>query len=134
MEEKFYRRFQSYKDSLAALSEARTRDLSDSFVLSGTGAKFSITFDLAWKVMKDIIVQYHMISDFPTGSPREVLRKAFEVGLIEDDIWIEMLKVRNEISHDYDGTILKSYCEKIVGIYIDKMKEFESRVQNLVVE
>lgn len=35
---------------------------------------------------------------------------------------------------DYDGTILKSYCEKIVGIYIDKMKEFESRVQNLVVE
>lgn len=45
-----------------------------------------------------------------------------------------MLKVRNEISHDYDGTILKSYCEKIVGIYIDKMKEFESRVQNLVME
>ena len=134
MEEKFYRRFQSYRDSLAALSEARTRDLSDSFVLSGTGAKFSITFDLAWKVMKDIIVQYHMISDFPTGSPREVLRKAFEVGLIEDDIWMEMLKVRNEISHDYDGTILKSYCEKIVGNYIDEMMGFEGRVQNLVME
>lgn len=132
MEEKFYRRFQSYKDLLAALSEARTRDLSDSFVLSGTGAKFSITFDLAWKVMKDIIVQYHMISDFPTGSPREVLRKAFEVGLIEDDIWMEMLKVRNEISHDYDGTILKTYCEKIVGSYIDEMKGFEGRVQKLM--
>lgn len=132
MEEKFYRRFQSFKDSLAALSEARTRDLSDSFVLSGTGAKFSITFDLAWKVMKDIIVQYHMISDFPTGSPREVLRKAFEVGLIEDDIWMEMLKVRNEISHDYDGTILKTYCEKIVGSYIDEMKGFEGRVQKLM--
>lgn len=134
MEEKFYRRFQSYKDLLVALSEARTRDLSDSFVLSGTGAKFSITFDLAWIVMKDIIVQYHMISDFPTGSPREVLRKAFEVGLIEDDIWMEMLKVRNEISHDYDGIILKSYCEKIVGNYIDEMKGFEGRVQNLVME
>ena len=134
MEEKFYRRFQSYKDLLVALSEARTRDLSDSFVLSGTGAKFSITFDLAWIVMKDIIVQYHMISDFPTGSPREVLRKAFEVGLIEDDIWMEMLKVRNEISHDYDGTILNPYCEKIVGNYIDEMKELEGRVQNLVME
>ncbi len=32
MEEKFYRRFQSYKDSLAALSEARTRDLSVSIL------------------------------------------------------------------------------------------------------
>lgn len=134
MEEKFYRRFQSYKDSLAALSEAKTRDLSDSFVLSGTGAKFSITFDLAWKVMKDVIVQYHMISDFPTGSPREVLRKAFEVGLIEDDIWMEMLKVRNEISHDYDGTILKSYCEKIVGIYIAEMRTLESRIRDLTIE
>ena len=132
MEEKFYRRFQSFIDSLNALKEARERDLSDSFVLSGTGAKFSITLDLAWKVMKDIIVQYHMMSDFPTGSPREVLRKAFEVGLIEDDVWMEMLKVRNEISHDYDGKILKTYCEKIVGIYIDKFMEFRSSVEKLL--
>lgn len=134
MEERFYRRFQSYKDSLEALSEARTRDLDDSFVLSGTGAKFSITFDLAWKVMKDIIVQYHMLSDFPTGSPREVLRKAFEVGLIEDDVWMEMLKVRNEISHDYDGKILKLYCGKIIGVYIDEMKAFENEVRKLIKE
>lgn len=47
---------------------------------------------------------------------------------------MEMLKVRNEISHDYDGTILKSYCEKIVENYIDEMKGFEDRVQNLVME
>ena len=132
MEEKFYRRFQSFIDSLNALKEARDRDLSDSFVLSGTGAKFSITLDLAWKVMKDIIVQYHMMSDFPTGSPREVLRKAFEVGLIEDDVWMEMLKVCNEISHDYDGKILKTYCERIVGIYIDKFMEFRSSVEKLL--
>ena len=73
-----------------------------------------------------------MMSDFPTGSPREVLRKAFEVGLIEDDVWMEMLKVRNEISHDYDGKILKTYCEKIVGIYIDKFMEFRSSVEKLL--
>ena len=58
MDEKFMKRYESFKNSLASLSEARERDLSDSFVLSGTNAKFSITFDLAWKVMKDILVQY----------------------------------------------------------------------------
>lgn len=58
MDEKFMRRYESFKNSLASLSEARERDMSDSFVLSGTSAKFSITFDLAWKVMKDILVQY----------------------------------------------------------------------------
>ena len=57
MDEKFNRRFLSFCNSLASLSEARQRDLSDSFVLSGTSVKFSITFDLAWKVMKDILIQ-----------------------------------------------------------------------------
>ena len=42
MDEKFSRRFKSFCNSLEALSEARERDLSDSFVLSGTSAKFSI--------------------------------------------------------------------------------------------
>lgn len=42
MDEKFMRRYESFKNSLASLSEARERDMSDSFVLSGTSAKFSI--------------------------------------------------------------------------------------------
>ena len=57
MDVKFEKRFQSFKNSLDSLTEARKRDMEDSFVLSGTSAKFSITFDLAWKVMKDILVQ-----------------------------------------------------------------------------
>ena len=49
MEERFYKRYESFKRSLDALAEARQRDMSDSFVLSGTTAKFSIAMDLAWK-------------------------------------------------------------------------------------
>ena len=49
MDAKFTKRFENYKRSLASLAEARQRDLTDSFVLSGTSAKFCITFDLAWK-------------------------------------------------------------------------------------
>lgn len=51
MDAKFTKRFESYQKSLAALKEARHRDISDSFVLSGTSAKFCITFELAWKVL-----------------------------------------------------------------------------------
>ena len=47
------------------------RDMEDYFVLSGTSAKFSITFDFAWKVMKDILVQYYAITGFVAESPRE---------------------------------------------------------------
>ena len=75
-----------------ALAEAKQRDLSDSFVLSGTSAKFSITFDLAWKVMKDILVEYYAMTGFIAGSPREVLKTSYKAELISDDTWIEMLK------------------------------------------
>ena len=132
MDEKFSRRFLSFCNSLDALAEAKTRDLSDSFVLSGTSAKFSITFDLAWKVMKDILIQYYAITGFVSGSPREVLRESYKADLISDDTWMEMLKVRNELSHDYDGAIVEAYCSKIVEKYIDLFYEFESTVKKLI--
>ena len=133
MDEKFNRRFLSFCNSLDALAEARQRDLTDSFVLSGTSAKFSITFDLAWKVMKDILVQYYEITGFVAGSPREVLRESYKANLIADDTWMEMLKVRNELAHDYDSEIVKTHCNTIVETYIDLLYEFENTVKQLPV-
>ena len=132
MDEKFNRRFLSFCKSLDALAEARQRDLTDSFVLSGTSAKFSITFDLSWKVMKDILVQYFAITNFVAGSPREVLRESFQAHLISDDKWMEMLKVRNELAHDYDSEIVKEHCNEIVEKYIDLFYAFEKQVKQMM--
>ena len=132
MDMKFERRFQSFCNSLHALAEARQRDLTDSFVLSGTSAKFSITFDLSWKVMKDILVQYYAITGFVMGSPREVLRESFKANLISDDAWMDMLKVKNELAHDYDFEIVKTHCNTIVNKYIDLFYEFEAVVKTLI--
>ena len=131
MDEKLTKRYESFKNSLSSLSEARERDMTDSFVLSGTSAKFSITFDLAWKVMKDILVQYYAITGFVAGSPREVLRESFQANLIEGDEWMEMLKVRNLLAHDYDGIIVKNSCQTLVDVYITKFEEFQEKVENL---
>lgn len=134
MDEKFTRRYESYKNSLASLAEARQRDQTDSFVLSGTSAKFCITFDLAWKTMKDILIQRYAIIDFVTGSPREVLREAFQARLIHDDVWMEMLKVRNQLAHDCDGVIVKTYCETIIRRYLDQFYAFQDCVDALLAE
>ena len=117
---------------LDALAEARQRDLSDSFVLSGTSAKFSIAFDLSWKVMKDILVQYYSITGFVTGSPREVLRESFKAKLISDDAWMDMLKVRNELAHDYDCEVVRTHCNTIVEKYIDLFYDFKNTIDELL--
>ena len=124
--------WESFQRSLDALAEARHRDMSDSFVLSGTSAKFSITFDLSWKVMKDLLIQHYAITDFVAESPIEVLGKAYNADLISDDIWMEMLKIRNQLAHDYDGVIVKEYCQKIIGEYIDQLYAFKEHVVMLL--
>ena len=129
MDEKFIRRFESFKNSLDSLAEARQRDLSDSFVISGTSAKFSITFDLAWKVMKDILVQYYAITGFVTGSPREVLRQSFQANLITGDEWMDMLKIRNQLAHDYDGSFAEEQFSTIVNEYYPLFEKFRIHVE-----
>ena len=76
-------------------------------------------------------MQYYAITGFVAGSPREVLREAFKANLISDDTWMEMLKVRNELAHDYDGDIVRTYCNVIVKKYIDLFFDFESVVKKL---
>lgn len=65
------------------------------------------------------------------GSPREVLREAYKANLISDDSWMEMLKVRNELLHDYDCEIVKEHCNTIVQKYIDLFYEFKNTVEKL---
>ena len=124
MDVRLINRYHSYCASLAALEKAKGRDPEDEFVLSGTVQKFALTFDISWKVMKDIIVKYHKIQSFAAGSPRETLRTAYSVGLIADDAWMEMLNLRNELSHDYDGSLAKESFEIITGEYIPLFQQF----------
>ena len=81
MAAKVTRRYESFRKSLDALNEAKVRDMTDSFVLSGTSAKFCITFDLCRKLMKDILMHHYAITDFVAVSPKEVLLKGFQAKL-----------------------------------------------------
>lgn len=41
--------------------------------------------------MRDIRIKGLEIPDFATGSPRQVLKMAFQNGIIDDDRWMDML-------------------------------------------
>ena len=68
------------------------------------------------------------------GSPKEVLKTSFRTEIISNDVWMEMLKVRNQLSHDYDGDIVKQMCQKIITEYIDEFYELRKKIEQLQLE
>ena len=79
--------------------------------------------------MKDILVKYMGILDYAVGSPREVLQTAFSNGIIESDMWLEMLRARNQLAHDYDGKLAKKYFERITVEFYPLFVKLQERVK-----
>ena len=117
MENRYINRYHTFCRSLKNLEKSRNADVKADFVLEGTVLNFSLTFDIAWKVMKDILVKELGILDFAIGSPRETLQQAFINGIIDDDRWMQMLRVRNQLAHDYDGTFADKQFQNIITVY-----------------
>jgi len=122
-------RLEAFRDSLESLVKIESIDWpNDSdvkgFIWCGVIAKYSITFDLSWKLMKDILIQYHKVSDFAKGSPKEVLQKSYEADIINDHTWAKMLEDRNTISHQYKNLEdVDEWCRKITAQYIPLFNE-----------
>ena len=126
MESKYINRYHTFCKSLKNLEKSLDADPAADFVLEGTVLNFCLTFDISWKVIKDILIKKLEILDFAIGSPRETLRQAFINGLIQDDEWMQMLKTRNHLAHDYAGTFAKKKFQEIISVYyplFEKLKE-----------
>ena len=125
MENKFINRYNTFCKSLQNLEKSKTADPKAAFVLEGTVLNFSLTFDISWKVMKDILIKKLGILDFATGSPRETLQQAFTNKLIQDDRWLQMLRLRNRLAHDYDGSYAAASFSEIINVYYPLFVQFK---------
>lgn len=128
------KRFEERKQDLAKATERLKEALKEretEIAIDGTLHRFEFTFELAWKTMKDLM-EYNGIIE-TTGSPREVLKTAFQNGLIKDgETWIDMMLARNSLSHLYDEEtsrkIYKDIKEKYI-VLIEKLnKELEKQI------
>ena len=70
------KKFDNFKSNLSVLSMAHKEDLENEFIISGIIDKFFIQFELAWKVLKELL-RYEGSSVANTGSPREIIKAAF---------------------------------------------------------
>lgn len=51
-------------------------------------------------------MQYHGFEEGATGSPKMILKTAYEAGMIKDEnLWLQALRERNNVTHSYNQKI-----------------------------
>jgi nucleotidyltransferase substrate binding protein (TIGR01987 family) len=130
---RWLQRFENYRKALAKLNRAvyivsKTSDFDgdiDELLEEGLIQRFEYTHELAWKVMKDY-AEYQGYTDIQ-GS-RDAFRKSLEMGIIDDELWMESIKDRNLTSHNYDDTTAHNILKAIIEDYFPLFNAFEKKM------
>jgi nucleotidyltransferase substrate binding protein (TIGR01987 family) len=117
-------RFDNFSKACALLAEVNNYEIEDTpaIVREGFIQRFEITFDLAWKTVKDYM---DYLGHDVQPSPRPVFKEAFTADIVKDgQVFIDMLDARNLMSHKYDE-------ETFNMVFLQIKKSFEPALQTL---
>ena len=129
---RWQQRLNNLGSALAQLQDAV--DLSKSRELSlleqqGLIQVFEFTHELAWNVMKDYA--FYQGNAAIAGS-RDATCEAFKMGLLQDgEVWMEMIKSRNQTSHVYNKPLATEIAEKIIAMYFPAFQKFFKKMEEL---
>ncbi|MCI8292607.1 MAG: nucleotidyltransferase [Hespellia sp.] len=122
------KKFENYVSNLRILEKANQENLNNEFIISGIIDKFSIQFELSWKLLKELLT-YEGNKASMTGSPRSIIKEAYVVyPFFNGDIWLDMLKDRNDMAHIYDGIAAKELVKRILEQYIPQFVALEKEL------
>lgn len=123
---RFGERRKEFSNAVERLKEALEEKEND-IIIDGVLHRFEFTFELAWKTMKDYLEYVGVIEK--TGSPREIIKSAFEYGMLEDgEAWIKMMLVRNSLSHLYDEAKSREVYQDIKNSYFNLLRKLENKL------
>ncbi len=93
-------RLDNFGKALSQLDEACAKDEYTDLERAGLVQMFEFSFELAWKVLKDLL----FYEGYDLKVPREVIRKSFEVDYLDEEdceFFLDALAKRNLLSHTY---------------------------------
>ncbi len=118
-------RFINFEKSYKLLEKYINTPLESELERAGIIQLFEILFELSWKLMKDYLEAQELI----VKSPREAIKQAFQIGLIEDGhIWVDGLADRNLTVHTYDEKLAEKMINDIVNVYFPVLKKLYNKL------
>lgn len=122
-------KFEIFSSNLEVLKKAKYEDLDNEFIISGIIDKFFIQFELSWKVLKELL-RYEGKSIANPGSPREIIKAAYAIyDYLDEEIWLEMLRARKDMTHIYNGEAAKQMVSLILERYIPAFAVMEEKIR-----
>ncbi|MCR6105389.1 nucleotidyltransferase substrate binding protein [Salipaludibacillus agaradhaerens] len=111
-------RFENFEKSYLLLKKYSQKEINNELERAGVIQFFEMTFELAWKVLKD----YLESQGFIVKSPRETIKRAFQIDLINDGhIWLDALAKRNLTTHTYDDALAEKLLQDITNFYLPEL-------------
>ena len=125
MKQKITIHIEELRNALDSLEKAIHAPVdSDRFVIDSAIQRFEYSFELSWKVIKEI--QEHVF-DEPLPFVKKVLEKAYESKWIDNEaLWISMLKDRNMMSHTYKKIDADAVYVRIKEYYPEMRKLYNT--------
>ncbi len=125
-------RFENFQKALSLLEGVLLLENPDIYQKAGMVQFFEMSFELSWKLLKDFLEE-EGFSD--VKSPRAAIKKAFEVGIIEDGhLWLNLLEKRNLTLLTYDETVAHEIEQLIREIYFPAVTKLNEKIMGICCE
>lgn len=124
---RWIQRYRNFRRAYALLGEVMERDIEALSHLEQEGAiqRFEFTFELAWKVQKDLL-EFNGVQ-LSSVTPRQVLKESFAAKYVSNgQLWIDMLDLRNRLSHTYDHQVFELALVRIKQEFWSVISEFNA--------
>ena len=121
-----------YENFCAALTNLRAvfdyEEPYNNVVLTGMVALYEICFEQSWKAVKEIL-ENNGVAAGQSGSPRQILKAAYQTGMIKDEqLWLSALVARNNVSHAYNQAIALEIVRQTRETYYQMFQSLKSEI------
>jgi nucleotidyltransferase substrate binding protein (TIGR01987 family) len=116
---RWLQRFANFERAFFLLREAFDQGIDSMRQLEkeGTIQRFELSYELAWKTMKDYLEYQGLVVD--PATPRNTIKQAFAAKLLPDaQTWIDMMLSRSVLSHSYDFAVFEKVLREIASAYL----------------
>ena len=119
-------RFEHFEKSYKLLEKYINQENKTELENAGLIQFFKMTFELSWKLLKDYLESI----GFEVKSPRETIKKAFQIELIDDGhIWMDALLNKNITIHTYYEELAEEIVKDIKERYFGQFKKLYQKLK-----